>query len=105
MCVCVPGSAILNSSSRLSVSLRALCCIQINHLELRQVTAAAARLLSNHHLQGTKKIKKMEMSGERADWRANHRSRRHTPASADGDPAANPQTAAKQRMLKLLTPQ
>lgn len=35
----------------LSVALRALCCVQVDHLELRQVTAAAARLLANHHLE------------------------------------------------------
>lgn len=47
----VPGSAALHSSSRLSVILRVLCCVQVHHLELRQVTAAAARLLANHHLE------------------------------------------------------
>lgn len=47
----VPGCLVLNSSSRLSVALRALCCVQVDHLELCQVTAAAARLLANHHLE------------------------------------------------------
>lgn len=53
MCVCVCVSATLKSSSRPSVALRALCRLQVDHLELRQVTAAAAaaaaRLLANHH--------------------------------------------------------
>lgn len=42
-----------NTSSRPSVALQALRHrVQVDHLQLRQVTAAAARLLANHHLEG-----------------------------------------------------
>lgn len=93
VCLCVFVSAMLKSSSRPSVALRALCRIQIDHLELRQVTAAAAaaaRLLANHHLQRRKGFKQWACQ-ERE--RSNHRSSHHTAAGADGDPAANPQKA------------
>lgn len=41
-----------NTFSCKSVALQALChCVKVDHLELRKVTAAAARLLANHHLE------------------------------------------------------
>lgn len=54
VCVCVSLGVLCQTAPACpSVALGALCCVHVDHLELSQVTAAAARLLANHHLEST----------------------------------------------------
>lgn len=57
VCACPWVCRVENTSGPQSVALQALSHrVQVDHLELRQVTAAAARLLANHHLEGRRAL-------------------------------------------------
>lgn len=73
-CVCVPGCTVLQRSlhQSLSVALGVVCGVQVDHLQLCQVTAAAARLLPNHHLQHNKPASVWEVANSQSQVSSQH---------------------------------
>lgn len=68
-----------NTSGRQSVALQTLCHrVKVDHLELCQVTAAAARLLANHHLEGRPaRIRSGKQLARHPAYVKPHRTRHH----------------------------